>query len=85
MCPFSVKAVDASTKVKRNTEEDSLVGGDLYGILGLTETAEEGEIKSAYRKLSIKHHPDKGGDPKVQPALCQRVFCLQLFRQARNF
>lgn len=52
-------------KVKRNTEEDSLVGGDLYGILGLTETAEEGEIKSAYRKLSIKHHPDKGGDPKV--------------------
>jgi hypothetical protein len=34
---------------------------DLYEVLGLDESASFGEIKRAYRKLSVKHHPDKGG------------------------
>lgn len=32
---------------------------NAYKILGLTETAEETEIKKAYRKLAVKYHPDK--------------------------
>lgn len=32
---------------------------DYYEILGITKTATEVEIKSAYRKLAIQHHPDK--------------------------
>jgi len=32
---------------------------DLYEVLGLDEEATDAQIKRAYRKLSIKYHPDK--------------------------
>lgn len=35
---------------------------DYYQILGVDRAASEQEIKSAYRKLAMQHHPDKGGD-----------------------
>ena len=34
-----------------------------YNTLGLSRNADEAEIKKAYRKLAMQHHPDKGGDP----------------------
>ncbi|MEK6286850.1 MAG: J domain-containing protein [Acidobacteriota bacterium] len=36
---------------------------DLYGILGLTPRATSDEIKSAYRRLARKYHPDVSASP----------------------
>ena len=32
---------------------------DHYEVLGVGEDAEDKEIKTAYRKLALKYHPDK--------------------------
>ena len=35
---------------------------DYYKVLGVSESSNQDDIKKAYRKLSLKHHPDRGGD-----------------------
>ena len=38
---------------------------DYYSILGIEKVANVSIIKKAYYKLSMKHHPDKGGDSTI--------------------
>jgi len=52
-------AADAAQASKRRILE---AGGRWNQVLGVAASASEDDVKAAYRKLALLHHPDKGGD-----------------------
>ena len=50
---LSEKEVESMLNLKGNTLEDA------YKVLEIEPTATDDEVRSAYRKMAIKHHPDK--------------------------
>jgi len=46
---------------------------DYYKILGVDEKATEDELKKAYRRLSMLHHPDKNGNTEESKQTFQEL------------
>jgi len=44
---------------------------NYYKILSVDHDTDANTIKKRYYKLSMKYHPDKGGDPKIFDEVCQ--------------
>ena len=48
-----------------NTSRENAL--DLYAVLGVTAEASTADIKKAYRRMTVEHHPDQNqGDPEAQ-------------------
>ncbi|KRZ10243.1 Translocation protein SEC63 -like protein [Trichinella zimbabwensis] len=58
---------------------------DPYAILNLDSSATLAEIKKQYRKLSMEHHPDRGGDSKVFVAIAKAYQALTDEDTRRNY
>jgi hypothetical protein len=43
------------------SKKSTTIPTESFSILGLTESANEIDVKNAYKKLATIHHPDKGG------------------------
>ncbi len=58
-----------------------MVDTDYYQLLEVTRTADDGTIKSAYRRLAMQYHPDKnGGCPDSEgrfKAISEAYECLK--------
>ena len=49
---------------------------NYYDVLGVATNASDAEIKKEYRKLALKHHPDKGGNEKTFQMINEAYSCL---------
>ena len=59
---------------------------DVYRVLGLDRNADPEDVKTAYRYLSKKYHPDRTGDPStsvrfVRVAKAYKVLNMQLQKE----
>jgi DnaJ family protein A protein 2 len=56
-----------------------------YETLGISKNASQDDIKKAYRKLAMKHHPDKGGDSETFKKISEAFAVLSDEQKKRNF
>jgi molecular chaperone DnaJ len=58
---------------------------DYYEILGVTRDSDEDEIKRAYRKLALKHHPDRNpGDKAAEERFKEAAEAYEVLRDGEK-
>ena len=61
-----------------------LIMRDPYEVLGLAKTASAGEIKSAYRKLAKKYHPDQSKEPRAKDRFAEIGSAYEILGDAKK-
>jgi len=61
------------------------MGHKLYDILGINRDCSIEDLKKAYKKLAIQHHPDKGGDPEKFKEISNAYQILSDENQRRKY
>ncbi|MES2800574.1 MAG: molecular chaperone DnaJ [Bacteroidota bacterium] len=58
---------------------------DYYEVLGVAKSANEGEIKKAYRKLALQYHPDKNpGDTAAEDKFKEAAEAYEVLSNAEK-
>jgi molecular chaperone DnaJ len=57
---------------------------DYYTILGVARDASEDEIKKAYRKLAMKHHPDRNPEKDAEEKFKEAKEAYEVLSDARK-
>jgi molecular chaperone DnaJ len=64
---------------------DQVSKADYYEVLGVARDVSEGDLKTAYRKLAMKHHPDRNpGDAKAEERFKQASEAYQVLSDAQK-
>ncbi len=57
---------------------------DPYDVLGVAKTASAAEIKSAFRKLAKKYHPDQSKEPKAKERFAEVGSAYEILGDAKK-
>jgi molecular chaperone DnaJ len=57
---------------------------DYYTVLGVSREASEDEIKKAYRKLAMKHHPDRNPEKGAEESFKEAKEAYEILSDARK-